>query len=832
MSSYLSNLRLAWRLLRRDARAGELRVLAAALIIAVASVASVAFFTDRVKAGLNAQADKLLGADLMLSADRPLPPEFAQQARAEGLAQVASVRFNSMVLPAGEKQGAPVLAEVKSVSEGYPLRGEIVLADAANAAGRVAREIPARGTAWIDQRLAARANLGVNDAITLGQLTLRVAAVIQQEPETSASFMSFGPKLMINDADVPATQLLQAGNRASHRLLLAGANSPAYRAWAQPRLQTGQRLENIRELRPEVKSALDRAEKFLGLAALVAVILSAVAVALATGRYLRRHLDACAVMRCLGAPQRQTLALYVVQFTWLGIAASFAGVVVGLAGQQLLVLLLRNLIGSDLPWADWRPAWEGLVTGLALLAGFALPPLAALAKIPPLRVLRRDLGLPRVGGWFAYLTGSAVIAGLVYWRAHDPKLGSYVLLGLAGTLAAALVTAAALLALARGIPRRGFNWRFGLANLHRRPLAASLQIGALGLGLMALLLLTLVRSDLLANWRSSLPPDAPNRFLINIQPDQVDPLAKFLRAHGTAAALYPMVRGRLVAINARPVSPEAYADERAKRLIEREFNLSSAQDLPSDNHIVAGQWWTPRAHGEISLEEGIAQTLDIKLHDTLTYDVAGQRVEAEVTTLRKVEWTNFRVNFFAVLPPGDLQGLPASYITAFRLSDNDSQTMVELVQQFTNVLVIDVSEIVRQVQSIMDQVAQAVQFVFFFTLLASLLVLQAAIASTQDERAFDAAILRTLGATQKQMRAAQITEFVALGALAGVLAASGATVLAYFLAKRVFDIPFSIDPWLWAIGLGAGALGVALAGWLGTRSTLRQPPITVLRRLA
>jgi putative ABC transport system permease protein len=420
----------------------------------------------------------------------------------------------------------------------------------------------------------------------------------------------------------------------------------------------------------------------------------------------------------------------------------------------------------------------------------------------------------------------------VYARAQDPKLGSYVLAGLGGTLSVALFASWLLLTLVRGMPRRGFNWRFGLANLHRRPLAASLQIGALGLGLMALLLLTLVRGDLLANWRSSLPPDAPNKFLINIQPDQAEPLTQFLRHEGTQARLYPMVRGRLVAINDRPVSADSYAEERSKRLVEREFNLSTAKDLPDDNRIVAGTWWPTDAHSQISLEEGIAQSLKVKLHDKLTYDIAGQRLNVQVANLRKVEWTNFRVNFFAILPPDDLLGLPASYITAFRLPVQDVQTMVQLVQRFPNVLVIDVSEIVQQVQSIMDQVAQAVQFVFFFTLLAGLLVLQAAIASTQDERAFDAAVLRTLGASQRQLRAAQFTEFLALGALAGVLAASGATALAYLLATRVFEIPFTVDPWLWVIGLVGGAVAVVLAGWLGTRSTLRQPPIAVLRRLA
>ena len=827
----ITNAKLAWRLLRRDARAGELHVLAAALVIAVASVGSVGFFTDRVKAALAQGANQLLGADLLLSGDRPLPESFAIEARNMGLTALDSVRFNSMTQ--NVTSGAAILTEVKAVQAGYPLRGQITLFDAENSAGRPTRDIPNPGSIWIDSRLQTRLQLKVGDNISLGERQFSVSAIIKQEPEVSGSFLNLGPKLTMNLADLPATQLIQPGTRARFRLLIAGRDIARYRSWAEPYIGAGQRIETIRDLRPEVKDTLERAEKFLGLAALVAVILAAVAVALATGRYLRRHLDACAMMRCLGAPQRQILTLYVVQFLLLGLLASLLGCLLALLGQQLLVFFLGFVVTTELPWPGLLPAGQAIATGMLLLLGFALPPLLSLAKVSPLRVLRRDLGLPRFGGLLAYLFGIAAIAALVLWQARDLKVGLLMLGGIAAVLLTALFIAWLLLVLVRLVPQRGYNWRYGLANLRRRPLASSMQIATLGLGMMALLLLSLVRSDLLQNWRASLPADAPNKFLINIQPEQVAELENFFTSNGyPSLRTYPMVRGRLIAINEQPVSPADYVNERAKRLIDREFNLSWSETMPSANRIIAGRWWKSGESGGLSLEEGIAQTLNIKLNDRLTYDIAGQSITAQVTSLRKVDWGSFRVNFFAILPPKVLDDMPKSYITAFSLPEESEALLARLIQQFPNLLLIDVSEVMREVQKIINQVSRAVEFVFFFTLLAGLLVLQAAITSTQDERRFDAAVLRTLGANQKQLRAAQLTEFLILGALAGLLAAGGASALSYVLSDKVFRIPYQFAASLWVIGLLCGAIGVALAGWLGTRSTLRQPPLVVIRQLA
>ena len=837
----MPTLRLALRMLSRDLRAGELTVLIAAIVLAVGSVGTVAFFADRVKTALTRQANLLLGADVLVSGDRPLHDALADEARRRGLAATPALRFNSMVqrVDADPSAGA-VLADVKAVASGYPLRGAIVLVDPATPDGTPASRIPPPGQAWPDVRLAARLGVKAGDRISVGEASLEVGAIVLQEPEVASGLLSIGPRLIINLDDVPATNLLQPGNRATWRLLVAdladrGRLDP-YLQWLQDELKPGQRMENVRDLRPEVRQTLDRADQFLGLSALVAVVLAAVAIALAASRYLRRHLDTAAMLRCFGASRGRALAMFVLQFGVVALVASAAGIVLALAGQQLLASLLASIASGDLPAPGIAPALAAFGTGILLLLGFALPPLIALASVPPLRVLRRDLPRPRPGGLIAYAVGAAVIAALIGWQAQDAKTGTIVVAGIGGLLAAAAFAAWLLIFLLKRLPQRGVTWRYGLANLRRRPLASSLQIGALALGLMALLLLTIVRGDLLSNWRASLPPDAPNHFLVNVLPDQVDGVRAALKAAtGTDTTLYPMVRGRLVAVNGTPFDTAQFGDTRARRLAEREFNLSWATDLPKTNRITSGAWLGTATGPEagLSMEEGIAESLKLKLGDALTWDIAGSTVTAKITSLRKVEWDSFRPNFFTLFAPGVLESMPQTFLGAVRAPEGPGSGawLSALVQQYPNVLAIDVGEVIRQIQSIIDQVARAVEFVFLFTLVGGLLVLQAAIAATQDERRFDAAILRTLGASQAQLRAAQVAEFLVLGALAGLLAAAGATAVGYVLSDRVFQIPFAWNPLVWFYGVFGGALAVALAGWLGTRGTVRQPPLAVIRQL-
>lgn len=824
------NATLALRLLWRDWRAGELTLIAIALVIAVASVTTIGFFADRVQKTLGRQANQLLGADLVIVSDRPVAGPLEEAARARGLSVVRTMRFPSMALR-GERSA---LAGVRVVTEGYPLRGELRVASELFGAEQRATSIPAPGTIWVDERLYTELQLGLGDSVNLGQKSFSVDAIVTQEPDAAVGFLNAAPRVLMNEADIAATGLVQPGSRIGYRLQVSGPGPAVeeYRTWAAPRLDRGQRIEGIRDARPEIRSALERAERFLHLAGLISVILAAVAIGLSARRFLQRHLDACAIMRCIGAPHSTLLKLYLTHFALLGIGASAVGCAIGAAAQALLVRWLSSLVTVELPPAGLLPAVYGLVTGIVLLIGFALPPLVALARVPALRVIRRDLGAPGGRALATYVAGYGVIAALIFWRAQELRLGAIVLGGFTGAMIAAALFTRLMLAALSGMRPQGVSWRYGFANLKRRPLATILQVIALSLGLMALLVLTLVRQDLLANWQKTLPPDAPNRFVMNILPEQIEPLrAFFTEARVAPPEFHPMVRGRLVRINDRAVSSADYAEDRARRLIDREFNLSWASELRTDNRIVRGTWFGPGAPPQFSVEEGIAETLGMRMGDALTFDIAGTPVTARVTSLRKVDWDTFNVNFFVVAPPGVLERHPAAYITSFHLKPGDTALLARMVRAFPNVVLIDVAHLMSQVQRMMEQVSRAVQFIFLFTILAGLVVLYAAIASSQDERVYQAAIMRTLGASRRQLGRALIAEFAALGALAGLLAAAGATVLGYFVATRVLSLSYEVSPVLWVTGAVSGAIAIAAAGYARTRRVLGVPPMIALREM-
>jgi putative ABC transport system permease protein len=829
----MHEMRMALRLLTRDFRAGELTLIFIAVVIAVAGVTTVGFFTDRVQLALNRQANQLLGADLVVSHDRALPREMVQEAQRRQLAVTQMLRFPSMAV----KDDKNVLADIKVVTAGYPLRGEVRIADKLYGEDRRATSIPAPGSVWVDERILAQLNVAVGDTIAIGNKPLQIAAVMTQEPDAAIGFINAGPRVMVNEADLAATGLVQTGSRIRYRLQIAGSaeSIDAYRDWVTARLQPGQRIEGIRDARPEIRSALERAEKFLNIAALVSVLLAAMAIALAARRFLQRHLDACAMMRCLGASQGQLMRMYFVHFAALGLLASLIGCAIGAMAQQVLAQWLGTVVAVDLPRASALPLLQGMVIGLALLLGFALPPIIALGRVPTMRVLRRDLGTPDSRGVAGYVLGYAVIAGMIFWKASDLRLGSFVVLGFTGAMLVAGGLAWLLLKAVSGLRNRGISWRFGIANLRRNPLGTIVQVIALGLGLMALLTLTLIRNDLLQAWQTSLPPDAPNRFLVNIQSDQVEPLKAFFAERKLAQPLmHPMIRGRLIQINDRGISAADYADERARRQVEREFNLSWSAVLPKDNHITAGRWWptagAPRE--QFSMEDGIAQRIGVKLGDKLTFDIAGTLLSATVTSLRKVDWDSFNVNFFLIAPPGLLENQPVSHVTSFHLPPRNNELLNTLIKQFPNLLVIDVAQVMAQVQKMMTQMSRAVQFVFLFTLLAGLVVFYAAIASTQDDRIQQAAVMRTLGASRAQLTRAHLAEFAVIGALAGLIAAAGASGLGYVLAVKVLNVSYNFSPLAWLVGVACGSTGIAIAGYLGTRHVLATPPMRVLRELA
>ncbi|MCG6116713.1 MAG: FtsX-like permease family protein [Aquimonas sp.] len=826
--------RLAWRFTRRDLASGEVRVLLAALMLAVAGVTAVAAITDRAERALAMEANRLLGGDAVLRADQPIGEAPRALARQLGL-QVAEVQGFPSMVRAGE---ALRLSDIRALSEGYPLRGEFRLLDAAGTEYS-AEGVPAPGEVWISRAGAEALELAIGSTLRVGQRELRVAALIAQEPDAALDYFNVAPKVSINLGDLESTGLVQVGSRITHRLAVAGEASAVAR-WIRAQrddLGRGQRLETVQDARPELRQALDRADRFLGLAALVAVVLSAIAVAMAARRHSARHLDACAVLRCLGADQRSIVHIQLGELLILGLSASLIGALAGYGIQAGVTAWLASALGLDVPAPGLLPLLQGVAVGLIVLFAFAAPPVLALRRVPALRVLRRDLGAVEPSAIAVAGLGLGAMAGLIWWKAGSFKLGAAMLGGLLGTfLVLALLAMALVFALSRLRGRLRGVWRYGLANVSRRARVSVAQIGALGLGLMVLLMLGQVRGQLLDRWQDAIPADAPNRFVVGIQDDQLEGARALLQAQGVGdAPLFPMVRGRLVQHNDTPVSGATYANqgERAQRLAEREFNLSWARDLADDgNPVVAGRAWDPAGERpEVSVEEGIARVLGWSLGDRIAFDVAGRVFEAEITSLRQVTWEGFRPNFFVVANAPALAGSASSYITAVRVPSGDVGFTRSLVGQFPNVSVIDVDAIIEQVQRTARQATMAVEYVFFFTLAAGLLVLVAAVSSSQDERLLEGGVMRVLGARSRQLRLAQASEFLAIGLIAAGIAALAATGLTAIVADQVFELPFAPD-WLHVAGgfaLGVGA--VLLTGLAATRRVVSAPPSTTLRAL-
>jgi putative ABC transport system permease protein len=824
---------LAVRALWRDWRAGELRLLALSLIVAVGAVTAVTFFTNRVERAMVLQASELLAADLVIETSAPPRHLLINQAHARGLRVARTVTFPSVVLSGGDTQ----LVQVKAVDEHYPLRGRLRVADTPNAAAVDTKHIPPLGQAWADARLMLRLGLHTGAALDLGNTRFRVSKLIDYEPDRGGQWFQLAPRAMINLKDLPSTGLISTNSRVSYRTLFAGPTEAiqSYRHWLASRVRLGEEIEGARDGRPAIQSALDRAQRYLGLAALVAVLVASAAIALATRHYVASQADASAIMRCLGASQSMVLQLYAWRLFLLGVLASLIGCGLGYGAQFVLTALFNDWLAGNLPQPGAAPVATGIATGLLALLGFALPPILRLKEIPPLRVLRRELGNPTPTAWMTGAFAFAALCLLLTLQADAAVPIGRLLLG-AGCIVAALglVSLALICGIRRLQPGSGVAWRNGIARLARRPASSVIQITAFALGIGALLMLTIARVDLLNIWRGTLPADAPNYFMINIQQAELKPLAALFREYGLPVPeFYPVVRGRLVAINGRYIGPRNYDNPRAKQLINREFNLSWAINLRSDNKITAGQWWgATGAHARgFSVETDIAEDLNIKLGDQLRYRIAGEPLEARVTSLRKVEWGTFNVNFFVIGTPALLANYPSSPITAFYLPPAQEKFITTLARQFPSITVLNVDAIMRQVRTIMDRSALAVEYVFLFTLAACVLVMYAAIQTNQQERRRETALLRALGASRTLILSSLVLEFGTVGIVAGVLAAAASSIAGYLLATQIFELPYHVNPWLWLYGIAGGGTGIAIAGLLGTHRLLNQSPLLVLRRI-
>ena len=845
-------IKLGWRTLLRDLRAGELRLLIVAVTLAVAALTAVGFFADRLKGGLQRDARQLLGGDAVIRSDGITPAVFIAKAQSLGLKAITTVSFPTMGRATDAEGGATKLVAFKAVPEGYPLRGTMKVADNAESKGFDTKDVPAPGTAWADASLLDSLNLKLGQTLLMGDASFKVTRIIVQEPDRGAGFISFSPRAMINQADVAATGLIQPASRTSYRFAVAGNDKAVsdYVTWAnveikKPFEQTGVRgvrLESLESGSPEMKQTLDRAEKFLNLVALLAALLSAVAVAIVARGFAAKHLDDCAMLRVLGQPQRTIALAYGFEFVLAGLAASALGVAMGFAVHYGFILLLAGLVESALPAATVWPVIFGMGMGLTLLLAFGLPPVLQLASVPPLRVIRRDVGNLKPASMAVLGVGMLGFAALLVAASSDLKLG---LIAVGGFAAAVLVFAAASYAAVK-VLRASVNedvaprWLvLATRQLSARPIYAVVQTSALAVGLLALMLLVLLRTDLISSWRKATPPDAPNRFVINVQPEQGDAFKKALRDGGvTKFDWYPMIRGRLVAVNGKAITPDDFEDDRAKRLVDREFNLSNNTEQPAHNQTVAGKW-TPGEKDAVSVEEGLAKTLGLKLGDSLRFDMGGQTSDAKITSLRKVDWGSMRVNFFVMYPVAELGDVPVSYISAYRAPEPKAAVAGqaspqsfdnELVKAFPNITNVDMSSTLAQVQRVLDQVIRAVEFLFGFTLAAGLVVLFAAITATREERAREFAIMRAVGARASLLRQVQRAELAGVGLLAGFLASLVALAVGWALARYVFDFSWTGSWTVPVLGSLAGAVLALAAGWWGLRSVLSTPVVETLRK--
>lgn len=822
---------LALRQLLRDARASEVRVLFFALLVAVAASTAIGYFGARLNGAMQLRASEFLAADLVLQGSSAAQAAQIDAGTSRGLTHARVVEFTSVVAADAGIQ----LSSIKAIDPAYPLRGQ--LRSAATPYGsETPGGGPAAGEAWVEARLLAALGLSLGDSIDVGMKTLRMTRVLTYEPDRAGNFYSLTPRVLMNIADLDATGVIQPGSRVTYRDLWRGEPDTLvqYRQAVGKDLAANQRLLDTRDGNRQIGGALGRAERYLNMASLVAVLLAGVAVALSASRYAARRLDASALLRCLGLSRHQALGLYSLQLAMLGLVAALAGALLGWLAQLGLFALLQGLLPSTVPPGGIAPALAGIGTGLVALAGFALPPLAALGRVPPLRVLRRDLLPVPPSSWLVY--GAALFAlGLIMWRLSLDLLLTFALLG--GGLIAALLLGGLLLLGLRSLRRllvgSPLPWRLGLGQLLRHPLAAAGQALAFGLILLAMALVALLRAELLDNWQAQLPKDAPNHFALNILPDEREPFAQRLReVNATSAPLYPVIPGRLTHINDQPVQQLVSKESTGDRAVQRDLSLTWAAELPQGNALSQGDWWQtpPPTDGPpaVSVEAELAASLKLKLGDLLTFDIGGEHRQARVSSLRTVHWDSFQPNFYMIFQPGTLQGLPATYLTSFYLAPGHDTDVVALSRAFPAVTILQVDALLGQLRSILAQVTLAVEYVLLFVLAAGLAVLFAGLQATLDERIRQGALLRALGAGRALLVKARRIEFGLLGAASGLLAALGCELITWALYRYAFDLHWAPHPWLLVLPV-LGAVLVGGAGVFGTRRALNATPLSVLR---
>ncbi|WP_333874385.1 ABC transporter permease [Methylobacter sp.] len=844
----MTRFNLALRLLWRDSRSGELTILILALIIAVTSSTAIALFADRLQRTMVNQAAEFLAADLVISSPAAVPAEWLSKATELNLAQAQTVEFSSVLIEHDEL----LLASIKAVSSAYPLRGFLKTttpdyiardgeyAASQSGAGAASTETvehtgPKPGTAWVDKRILSALKLNLGEPLTVGEKQLIVSNVITYEPDKRGDFYSFSPRVMINADDLQATGILQPGSRVRYFFQFSGETKSLteFQSWLKPRLNPSQRIMDIHEDRPELGSALERAERYLGLSSIIVILISGVAIAMATRRYTERHFNATAILRCLGCKQNEILWLYGSQFVVLGLLASAIGCLLGWFAQETLFHLLRSLLPQQVAAPGLLAVFFGFIIGMAILLGFALPPLLRLKKVPPLRVLRRELEPLPSSGWLIY--GLAIgIVGVLIWRYTDDLKMTLAIIGvgLISLLVFGLLVYALLRFSRRLLPHLGLTWRFGLQGLLKNSQGSVGQILAFSITLVAMVLSFTVRTDLINDWHKQLPANAPNHFALNIFPDQQQNFQQDLQQQQiNDSRFYPVVRGRLVAINNTPVQQIVSKDSQGENATHRELSLTWTKELPADNKITAGSWWNDAQAGQVSIEQKLAKSLKIKLGDLLAFTVGSEQFTATVASIRELQWDTMKPNFYMIFSPGTLDAFPSTFITSFYLPESQKDFLNTLVKKYPSTTLLEVDLILRQLQTILSQLTEGINYLLYFALMAGFTVLFAAVYATLDSRIHEGALMRTLGANRAFLRKTHIIEFSLLGLISGLLAVIISEVMLYALYTQVMHMDYRANFYLWIYVPLTGALFVGLVGCWGVRNVVNKSPLQVLRGL-
>ena len=826
--------KLAVKQLLRERNTSELRILFFALVIAVASSSTIGHFAERLQGAMQLSAGEFLAADLVLSSSEAPSIEQLKTVQSNAVKTSQTVQFASMLATEKDLQ----LASVKAVDSSYPLRGSLRSRQQMNAE-ELSGGRPQPGEAWLDSELIIALELELGDSIEIGAARFKVARVLTYEPDRAGNLLSFTPRAMINFADLPATDILQPGSRVSYRQLWSGdaQTIASVRQALQNTLLPHQRIEGLADGNQQVSSALERAASYLNLASLAAILLAGVAVALSANRYARQRFDQAALLRCFGLSRKHTLWLFCLQLLVLALLASLIGTLIGWLAQFALFELLADLLPDDIPAGSLKPFIAGIATSIVMLAGFALPPLIALGRIAPLRVLRRDLIPIAPATWLLYGSVFIALAALMWQLNLDMRLTTALLLG--GTGAAVVLGTGlyfGLKSIRFWLAKRSLAWRLSLGLLLRYPLNSVGQIMAFALILLSMALIVLLRSELLDNWQAQLPEQAPNHFAINIiSAQQPDFSAALSEISSNTAPLYPVILGRLTQINGQAATELIDPEARVMRTLQRDLNLTWTDQLPKDNEVVKGDWWSSskplnKANSpyHVSVESDLAKQLNVDVGDQLTFHIGGIDYLARISSLRSVDWNSMQPNFFVIFDPQQMDNVAHTYMTSFYLPENSEQQRIALSKAFPSVSILQVDAVLRQLRDILAQVTLAIELILLFVLAAGVTVLVAGLHSTLTERVQQGALIRALGASRKLLVQSQRNEFALIGACSGLLAWLGCEISSYILYSFAFNLPWQPHPWLVTLPI-IGALLITTVGMLGTRQVLSSSPLQILR---